>query len=175
MTDDRSTAVQVIYEYLLDQKLLRYEYEDAMKPEGQLIRPPELIHRDKEATCIDLTLMLAAGFARAKLFPVVVQFPVGTNYHAMVGVWLEPAARPTTLEPDGCDGFCTDLDWTSIPLWVHQKKFLILEATGVTYGTPWKEDRLPFADACRRAEERLKSACPVDRSRHPRSAGGRGL
>ena len=67
---------------------LRLSYAEppaSFEREGQKIRSPQRIAEEGLATCLDTTLLLAAGFEAAGLNPVVL-FSQG---HAWVGVWIQ--------------------------------------------------------------------------------------
>ena len=63
---------------------------------GQKIRGPARIAEEKLATCLDLTLLLAAAFEEAGLNSVVL-FAQG---HAWVGVWIQKKDFGHVTEPD---------------------------------------------------------------------------
>lgn len=57
---------------------------------GQKIRRPSTIAEERLATCLDTTLLFAAGLEAAGLHPVILMF----NGHAAVGVWLVKGPSP---------------------------------------------------------------------------------
>lgn len=63
---------------------------------GQKIRRPADIVEQRLATCLDLTLLLAAAFEAAGLYPLVLLF----KGHSAIGVWLREKTLSNAIEGD---------------------------------------------------------------------------
>lgn len=76
---------EAIWAALVDQSIAYVLPPASFEQEGQKVRFPSDILDHKVGTCLDLTLLYAAGLEQAGLNPVVVL----TQGHAFVGVWLK--------------------------------------------------------------------------------------
>ena len=63
---------------------------------GQKVRRPLVVAEQRLATCLDLTLLVAAALEAAGLFPVILLF----DGHAAVGVWLNQRTLSNAIETD---------------------------------------------------------------------------
>lgn len=86
---------------------------------GQKVRRPTDIAEQRLATCLDLTLLLAAAIEACGLNPVILLF----RGHAAVGAWLTPRTLANAIEPDLLE----------IRKALSLKELLVFETTGLTH------------------------------------------
>lgn len=89
---------------------------------GQKIRKPSDVLEQKLATCLDLTLLLAAGLEACGLNPVVLLF----DGHAAVGVWLAKRTLANAIEADPME----------IRKAIALRELVVFETTGLTHRPP---------------------------------------
>ncbi len=163
MTPDRSQSsdhdapvsmLERIFRHLSDNHLITYaEPLVTRHPSGavfQDIRPPHRILHNRrdcigEATCIDLTLLIAGcleGMGLAPLLLLVLDIE-GVPVHAFLGVWLraQPRIHPVIRDPAFLDQVAARGD------------LLLIETTAVCEGSR----RAEFDEAIRQGRENLTS------------------
>ncbi|EJZ18621.1 DUF3320 domain-containing protein [Rhizobium sp. Pop5] len=86
---------------------------------GQKIRRPSTIAEERLATCLDTTLLFAAGLEAAGLHPVVLMF----DGHAAVGVWLSKRTFAHAIETDHME----------VRKALASRELVVFETTGVTH------------------------------------------
>ncbi|MDX3929877.1 MAG: DUF4011 domain-containing protein [Shinella sp.] len=89
---------------------------------GQKVRRPADVLEQRLATCLDLTLLLAASLEAAGLHPIVLLF----NGHAAVGVWLSQRTLASSIEPDPME----------IRKALSLRELIVFETTGLTQRPP---------------------------------------
>jgi len=85
---------------------------------GQKVRRPLVVAEQRLATCLDLTLLVAAALEAAGLFPVILLF----DGHAAVGVWLNQRTLSNAIETDPME----------IRKALALRELMAFETTGVT-------------------------------------------
>ena len=90
----------------------------SFEQQGQKVRAPGTITSTGLATCLDLTLLLAAAFEAAGLNPAVIL----TEGHAFVGVWIVRKSFNRMLEPDAME----------VRKAVDARELVVLESTLLT-------------------------------------------
>lgn len=85
-----------IYSAIASMGLHYAEPPASFESRGQKIRRPTTIAEEGLATCLDTTLLFAAGLEAAGLHPVILMF----DGHAAVGVWLTKRSFSNAIETD---------------------------------------------------------------------------
>lgn len=89
---------------------------------GQKVRRPSTISEQKLATCLDTSLLIAAGLEAAGLNAVVLLF----TDHAAVGVWLNRRTLANAIETDPME----------VRKALAARELLVFETTGITHRPP---------------------------------------
>lgn len=103
---------------------------------GQKIRRPSTVAEERLATCLDTTLLFAAGLEAAGLNPVILMF----EGHAAVGVWLAKRTFAHAIEPDQME----------VRKALASRELIVFETTGVTH-----RPAMTFESALRALDSRL--------------------
>ncbi len=126
-TRDRDRArliVAAIHDAVAELGVTYVEGPASFEEQGQKIRTPDQVTRERLGNCLDLTCLMAACAEQAGLHPVIV-FLRG---HALLGVWLVPSQFT---------GAAVD------PLRVKKRtelaELVLIEVTGATHGAPFEE------------------------------------
>jgi very-short-patch-repair endonuclease len=122
--------------------------------QGQKVRGPSKVVRDRLATCLDTTLLFAAALEAAGLNAVVLLL----DGHACVGTWLVKRTLPKTIEDDVAE----------VRKAIAAREFIVLETTGVTHRpvmTFEQARKVGEAKLDENAGQRFVSAVDVARSR----------
>ncbi len=119
-----------IYEAIRESQL---EYSNPLPNynlNGQPIRTPSEIFRDKSATCLDTAMLMASCLEAVRLHPAVILVPG----HAFVGIWTAYNRQPEAV-----------MDLLEIAGLVKAGLLVLIETTSLCRG----ENSLSFADATR--------------------------
>lgn len=82
--NDARQQIAAVYEALRKESIAYVMPPASFGKEGQRVRMADIIRRDKLATCLDLTLLMAACLEQLGINPIVVML----QGHAFVGAWL---------------------------------------------------------------------------------------
>lgn len=86
---------------------------------GQKVRRPSMIGEERLATCLDTTLLFAAGLEAAGLHPIILMF----DGHAAAGVWLAKRTFAHAIETDHME----------VRKALASRELIVFETTGVTH------------------------------------------
>ena len=94
---ERARAIVAsIYEALQSSDLTYVNPPASFEIEGQKVRTPELLLKDRMGTCLDFALLFAAVLEQAGLFPLVIL----CEGHALTGCWLTEEHFPESSVAD---------------------------------------------------------------------------
>lgn len=142
--------VQAIYETLRDAQLSYAMPPASFEEEGQKVRTPDRVMQNRLATCLDLSLLLAACFEQAGLHALVLLL----DGHALPAVWLEEKSLAVATTEDPID----------LRKRIDASEMVAVESTLLTGA-----QSQPFDKALRRGREHLEDAeslrCAIDIAR----------
>lgn len=132
--------VAAVYECLLQSHRIHYEAEPRTYPEDwQKIRFHEQVLSEKQGTCIDLALLMAACLEDAFLNPVLILFKTGpSQMHMILGCWETESKASSPVIRD-----YSQLDRWLGPTGAGGGRMLSWDATGFSVETGWT-----FSQAC---------------------------
>lgn len=113
------TLAAALYSAVAGMALHYAEPPASFEHRGQKVRRPSTIAAEKLATCLDTTLLFAAGLEAAGLHAIVLMF----QGHAGVGVWLTPRTFSDAVENDPIE----------VRKALAARELIIFETTGVTH------------------------------------------
>jgi len=157
-------AIEAIYLHLKNDLNLRYEHERFFdeKTSEQFMRPPNMIKTENRGTCIDLVLLFISCLANAKMDPVYVHIrQCGTGEpvdHALAGAWL---GEPAFEQENNSIGLKNDLLKYVNPVKRQDKRLVVIDSTGFTYGFPERQYKFSFEEAQKAALDCINSNCPL--------------
>lgn len=124
---------------------------------GQKVRRPSTIAEERLATCLDTTLLFAAGLEAAGLHPVLLLF----QGHAAVGVWLAQRTFANAIETDQME----------VRKALASRELVVFETTGVTHRPALTMEAAQRALDLRMAEEQAHAFVAAIDVRRSRSGG----
>ncbi|MGO7378672.1 DUF3320 domain-containing protein [Rhizobium ruizarguesonis] len=124
---------------------------------GQKIRRPSTITEERLATCLDTTLLFAAGLEAAGLHPVILMF----DGHAAAGVWL---AKRTFAHP-------IETDQMEVRKALASRELIVFETAGVTHRPAMTLESAQSALDGRLGEEEARAFVAAIDVRRSRSGG----
>ncbi|MDF2810850.1 MAG: helicase [Microvirga sp.] len=113
------TLAAALYSAVAGMALHYAEPPASFEHRGQKVRRPSTIAAERLATCLDTTLLFAAGLEAAGLHAIVLMF----QGHAGVGVWLTPRTFSDAVENDPIE----------VRKALAARELIIFETTGVTH------------------------------------------
>lgn len=111
--------IEILYNILQNQHILYFNPPASFEYNGQRIRLPEIVLREKQATCIDLSILFASVLECMSLHPVLAI----KEGHAFVGCFLDEDYYLSNSVEDS---------HSHVYSLVQQGKLLMLEATALT-------------------------------------------
>ena len=119
--DPRRTLLltSAVYSAVAAMKIHYAEPPASFEERGQKVRRPDMIARDRLATCLDSALLFAAALEGCGLNSAVLLF----KDHAAVGVWLNKRTFSNAVEAD----------LTEVRKAIAAKEFVAFETTAVTH------------------------------------------
>lgn len=124
---------------------------------GQKIRRPSTIAEERLATCLDITLLFAAGLEAAGLHPVILMF----DGHAAAGVWLAKRTFAHAIETDQME----------VRKALASRELIVFETTGVTHRPAMTLESAQRAMDSRLREEEAHAFVAAIDVRRARSGG----
>lgn len=127
-----AAIAQAVYASMADCNITYSNPPASFEDVGQKIRTPEQILKEQLATCLDVSVLLAACLEQCGLHPLVVV----VRGHAFPGVWLDDYYVP--------EGYIDDL--STLRKLVDLDRILVFDSSSAVQRPP-----VPFAEARRRA------------------------
>jgi very-short-patch-repair endonuclease len=131
-----AAIAQAVYESMAACNITYSNPPASFEEVGQKIRTPEQVLKEQLATCLDVSVLLAACLEQAGLHPMVVL----VQGHAFPGVWLEDFYTPEAYIDDP----------SAIRKLVELDRLLVFDSSSAV-----QRPAVPFAEARRRAASTL--------------------